>query len=136
MTDLDLDPVFQLLGKMVDRINTLRSDVNEMNLRESQGLFTVQALASAVYPMNDNDTTIFMDTSGGIGTVNLQTAVGQGGRIVIIKDDAGNALANNITVNAFGGENIDGVASQVLNTNWACMGLQSNNSNWRILFRY
>lgn len=49
----------------------------------------------------------------------------------IIKDTVGSAAANNITITP-SGKNIDGVASLVLTTNYACVTIIYNGSEWSI----
>jgi hypothetical protein len=51
-------------------------------------------------------------------TVTLPTAVSITGREYIIKDEAGTAGTNNITVATTGGQTIDGAANKVINTNY------------------
>lgn len=127
-----LQPLIDLSQVMIEKININRNDINELLESEDSGLFTEITTESGVYAMDDDDTTMFMNTAAPT-TINLQTAVGVGGRIVIIKDDTGNAGASNITINADGAENIDGLATQTISTNWGRMILQSNGVNWRIV---
>lgn len=51
------------------------------------------------------------------------------GRIFIIKDEAGNAFTNNITVATEGSETIDGCASAIIVQDYASLMLYSNGSN-------
>lgn len=115
--------------------NKLRSDTSSIEGLESQevhGLFTAIRRSSGVVTLDDLDGTYFADTSV-VGTVNLPTAVGVGGRIYIIVDETGNATANNITILPNGIETISGAASLVLNTNFSVARLQSNGINWFII---
>lgn len=57
---------------------------------------------------------ILVDTSGGAVDINLGAAASNDGRILRIKDVAGNAEANNITIHANGADTIDQNASFVM----------------------
>jgi hypothetical protein len=56
-----------------------------------------------------------------------------GARLVIIKDESGGALTNNITVATEGSETIDGAASVAIDANYGILYLYSDRSNWYIL---
>lgn len=70
----------------------------------------------------------------GARTVNLPDAGLCTGLLLIIKDGAGNALLNNITVSAQTSpqQYIDGVATQVLAIDGDCISIYSDGSNWKI----
>lgn len=52
------------------------------------------------------------------------------GTQIVIKDVTGGANANNITINPFASETIDGAASKVINTNYGTVTLFTNGTNW------
>lgn len=53
--------------------------------------------------------------------------------IINIKDELGSAETNNITINAFAGDTIDGETSITLNLNYQCVSLYSNLVNrWSV----
>lgn len=64
-------------------------------------------------------------------TVTLKDATTlDSGQTYVIKDEAGTAGTNNITIATTGGQTIDGAATKVINTNYGSMKLYSNGSNW------
>lgn len=70
-------------------------------------------------------------TGSGARSVTLPSAatVGAGFR-VIVKDEAGNAAAGNITVNRAGTDTIEGATTSVINTNFGVLNLLSTGSAW------
>ncbi len=52
------------------------------------------------------------------------------GRVIVVKDESGNAALNNITVNTTGGRNIDGAASATIATNYGSLRLVQRNSQY------
>lgn len=74
--------------------------------------------------------------AGGAVTVNLLDPASNEcptGRPVVIKDESGNAAANNITVRTVNNRNIDGAASAVISTNYGSLHLvQRNGQYWKI----
>ena len=69
-----------------------------------------KASGDSPYTMVATDHYIGLDTSGGTIQVDLQAAASAAveGRVIIIKDETGDAGTNNITVDANGSETIDG----------------------------
>lgn len=68
----------------------------------------------------------------GARTVTLPDAAICAGLVLIIKDEAGNALLNNITVDTTGNQLIDGASTQVLTINNDSLAVYSDGSGWRI----
>lgn len=62
------------------------------------------------------------------------SSLGSGWRL-IVKDGSGGAGTNNITLNAFAGDLIDGAATFVINTNYGSVTIYSNNTagQWRVI---
>lgn len=52
------------------------------------------------------------------------------GRPYVVKDESGNASAQNITVGTQGAELIDGAATDLINTDFASIGYYANGTNW------
>jgi len=65
------------------------------------------------------------------GSTTITLPAGTLGKIFIIKDSAGDALANPITVVATA-STIDGQASYVINTPWGSIGLIYNGIEWNV----
>jgi hypothetical protein len=65
-------------------------------------------------------------------TINLGTAP-DSGVVWTITDTVGDAGSNNITINATGGQTIDGSASLTISTNNGRVSLKSNGSGWTVL---
>lgn len=72
-------------------------------------------------------------TPTGAVTINLPAAATIGeGTVYHIKDEGGNAGTNNITVDGNDSETIDGETTKVINTNYACISVYCDGSNWFI----
>ena len=84
------------------------------------------------YSVSSDDCFIMCEGSGS-RTVNLPTASGKSGRILIIKDVVGNAGANTITISANGGDSLEGGAN--LDENGAGVVLICDGSGWYIVAR-
>lgn len=78
-------------------------------------------------------TTFFEDTSTTPQTVTLPAPTN--GEMVIVKDISGNAQVNNITINPFAAELIDGMASLVITFNYGFVQLESNGTDWFVTAR-
>lgn len=74
-------------------------------------------------------TDYFIDCTSGTFTVNLFTAVGNTGRILIIK----NSGTGTITVDPSGTQTIDGATTQTLSTQWSRVHIISDGANWKII---
>jgi hypothetical protein len=71
-----------------------------------------------------------VDTTAAAVTVTLATSLCKKGDFVIIKDAAGTADTNNITVATEGAETIDGGNTVTMSTEYGSVGFYSNGSNW------
>jgi hypothetical protein len=79
-----------------------------------------------------NHITVFVDTSGGIRTITLPAAAGVGGRVYIIK----NIGTSKVTIDGNASETIDGATTRDLTNQYAAVGIQSNGSNWFVLWSH
>jgi hypothetical protein len=82
---------------------------------------------TTTYTATTND--YFIDCTAGTFTVNLFTAVGNTGRILIIK----NSGTGTITVDPNGSQTIDGATTQSLATQWSRVHIISDGANWKII---
>ena len=71
-------------------------------------------------------------TGVGATSIVLPTAQLVSGRTIIIKDAAGNATSNTITVSTQGAEDIDGADTKVIASNYGSLALYSDGYNWYI----
>ncbi|MFN8992731.1 MAG: hypothetical protein ACK5X3_03550, partial [Pseudomonadota bacterium] len=70
-----------------------------------------------------------IDCTSGTFTVNLFTAVGNTGRILIIK----NSGAGTITVDPNGTQTIDGSTTYILEIQYETLQIISDGTNWKII---
>jgi len=82
---------------------------------------------TTTYTAATNDYVI--DCTSGTFTVNLFTAVGNTGRILIIK----NSGTGTITVDPNGTQTIDGATTQTLSTQYSRVHIISDGANWKII---
>lgn len=67
------------------------------------------------------------------GAINLTLPVATVGRLIRVRDSAGQAETNNITLVRHGSENINGIAAnRVLQTNGGCWDVESDGTNWLV----
>jgi hypothetical protein len=66
-------------------------------------------------------------------TVTLPAASTMTNKSIVIKDESGNAGANNITIDGNGSETIDGSATKAINANFGSITIYSNGSNWFVI---
>ena len=96
-----------------------------------------KATGDSPYAMTATDHYIGLDTDAGTIQVNLQGAGDAGvGRVIIIKDETGNAETYNITIEADGSETIDGSLTQVINNAYGSLTLVCTNrvgKQWAIV---
>lgn len=78
-----------------------------------------------------SDFAIIADSTAAAITVSLPPAATTNGRIFFVKRV--NAGANNVTVDPFGSETIDGAATNVLTLQWAKVSIISNGTAWFIV---
>jgi len=82
------------------------------------------------YTVLSTDDIIECDTSSNAIIISLPAASSvDSGKIYNIKDEAGNADDNNITVTPDGSYTIDGETSQIIASSYTCMTIYSNGSN-------
>lgn len=115
----------ELLGDVVGPLSATRVR------KVSEGLNVLPRVAvAAAYTVKTTD--YIIEVTGGLPlTLTLpKAAVAGKGRVFIIKDAAGGAGANNITIDGDGSENIDGAATKVIATNYAAVWLYSNGTAW------
>ena len=97
------------------------------------GSITATGFAQAYLARTTNYTATtsdyFIDCTTGTFTVNLFTAVGNTGRILIIK----NSGTGTITVDPNGTQTIDGATTQTLSTQWSRVHIISDGTNWKII---
>ena len=72
-------------------------------------------------------------TATGTCAIDLKTAQTTSGRVLTVKDAAGNAAAFNITVTTEAGELIDGQASAVISGDYDAIDLYSNGTDWFVI---
>ena len=99
------------------------------------GAANVVVIGGATYAMTSTDRFVGVDYSGGSVTLTLPSAASCTlGTTLIIKDVGGNATANNIDINAQGGDLIDGAASQSITQDYNSYTLIYSRANtWSIV---
>lgn len=94
--------------------------------------FEGKSVKTGAYTVTTLDSIIPVDTNGGAVTITLPPTPNQD-QVVIIYDQGGAALTNNITIDR-NGKNIDGAASNVtIATNRGARLLQYNGTAWFII---
>jgi len=96
---------------------------------------TVVTFAMSPYTVLATDHLLAVQTSTGAIQILLQTGAAAGnGRQIIVKDENGMAVANNVTITPAGVNQIDGVnAAITIGSNYAASDLYSDGTNYFIL---
>lgn len=87
------------------------------------------AVTTATYTMINTDQFLVCNRAGTIAIALIPSP--DSGRVIIIKDNSGAALVNNITITPAAG-NIDGAANYVINTNYGSVTLIYNGTQWNV----
>ena len=105
------------------------------NLFNPGGKITVKTTPTTSYTVLQSDLAkmLLCNTTSNSYTITLPAAA-DGPLYVFVKDQAGNAQSNNITVDTTGGETIDGQSSQIIDYNYGMLGFISDvSSNWYVM---
>jgi fibronectin-binding autotransporter adhesin len=93
--------------------------------------------AASPYTVLGTDYFIYVDSSGGAVTVTLPAATALAGRTFVIRDAAGSAAVNNITIGG-GGTNLVGggaaAATKVLSAAYSGATVYSNGTTWNYVY--
>jgi len=99
----------------------------------SSGNDVVVTVDQATYPIAVTDDIVHVTyTATGAVIVEIQSVGNISGRSILVKDAAGNASVNNITIATEGAETIDGSGIKMLTTNYEAVVLYCDGTNWFI----
>jgi hypothetical protein len=93
---------------------------------------TVVNFGMSPYALAVGDHVLGVTTAGGAVTLDLPAAAANTDRHLIVKDEGGVAVGANITVDANGGELIDGALTAVINANYGAIQLYCDGTGWYI----
>lgn len=110
-------------------VNSSKTGAKELTISAGGGGNRTYANVSADYSMDVSADVVFADSTSNPINVYIPTAVGVGGKEIMVKMSAGN---NTVSINASGAETIDGVGLHVLSNRFQSLSLISDNSNWFI----
>ncbi len=119
----------------VDEIAINRSGANFKITGENMKGISVTTVNAATYDLLTTDyiLNVTYTSTGAVTSLTLPTAQVISGRMIIIKDAAGNAATNTITIDTEGGQNIDGASTYVMNGNYDAISLYSDGTNWFVI---
>lgn len=120
-------------GKLMVSADSGNTDSVEISGAVKQGGVRVGYAATgdgSDYDAGVSDYIVGADTSSSALSVTLQTAAVSAGKVIVVRDEGGNAGTNNITINTEGDANIDGGNSVSISTNNEVKRLYCNGTNW------
>ena len=116
------------------------NDTGDYNLNKFLG-FVWKVLSSplllknitkaADYTVEKSDSYIGITDTSSARTITLPALASiEDGQVIIVKDQSGACAVNNITVEGYLAETIDGAANYVLNTNYAALMVMKMPTGW------
>lgn len=122
--------IFKFVGSYLKSVSEDAADSTDWN-GMVDSLFSTVSTTTTPYTALDTDFTIMMNATAGNKQINLPTAINGASKprktYLIFKTDS---TANTVTIDAFGGETINGSLTLVLSTQYAWTILRSDGSNW------
>lgn len=102
-----------------------------VNVPEAANNYTDVTFAMSPYSVTTTDFFISVNASGGPVTINLLASPGTN-REFVVKDRLGFAAINNITINAQGGDTIDGSASYIFTDAYESVDMLFHGTNYEV----
>jgi len=118
---------FRVVAKTQSEVNPL-SDIaisGSMSWKARES-FTANGTASAYIQI------VSADSTAGSFAIEIPSATGSEGQVLLVKDEGGNCAAENVTITTFAAETIDGSSTALLDNNYESVNLYSNGTNWFI----
>lgn len=91
---------------------------------------------TASYTVTSTDYTIDVDGSAGFVTITLPTAVGNAGRIYVVRKSDATSDGSEVVIDGAGAELINGAATHTLYRRYQSVVIQSNGADWNIVQSY
>jgi hypothetical protein len=125
-----------------DKINVIGGSIDDINQADIVDVHTNRGKYGATHPLIDSNTTLddgtsvaLVNTNQGTFTITLPSAAVHPGNKITIKDKAGNASSNNITVDTEGSESIDGSSTLTINTDRGYVTVTADFDGWFVVGR-
>ena len=87
------------------------------------------AVSTNPYTASANDFFLGVDTTSTAISIELDTSRFEAGAYLVIKDEGGNANANNITLSA-SASTIDGAGTMIIESAYAAINVYTNGTSW------
>jgi hypothetical protein len=132
----DLSDVESRLGSLETLVAALTARVVVVEAKVSlvvSGNLTWIVVSTTPYIVTGHKIGLLVTTATLAITITLPKASGYNGETIYIKDNSGNAGANNITVTPYGTDTIDDDATLVIDSDYAGVQLKSNGTGWEIV---
>lgn len=111
--------------------NSIFTDIATALTLLGQQLYGTTSVTATPYVPVTTDSLLLVDVASA-SVINLPTAASRNGYPLAIKDTSNDAYARNITINANGGDTIEGSASLVINTSYGGYVLVPVSGGWII----
>lgn len=109
--------------------NAIFTDISSALTLLGEQLYGTTSVTASPYDPVSSDSFLLVDVSSAV-TVNLPTAASRNGYPLAVKDISGAASTNTITINANGGELIEGAASITITTDYGGWNLYPVTGGW------
>ena len=109
----------------------IRTTTPNSSLQVAGSLSMPIVTKTASYTVLSTDYTIDCNNTSGSITISLPDAVGIAGRIYVIKKIS--VVGNNVVLDGLGTETIDGNLTNTISSQYGCVMIQSDGSNWVVL---
>lgn len=125
----------------VDQLSLIAGGVEGIRIVEDTNIlinfngsvfYQTTTVNSATYDLTTADyiLNVTYTSTGAVTSLTLPTAQAVNGRVIHVKDAAGNASTYTITIDTEGAEKIDGADTKVLNTDYESISMYCDGTNW------
>lgn len=121
---------FRIIYATSNEPSSFSNPENKLVNNDTNEQLKIKRISVSTDYTTSNDAIIGVNTTSSPITITLSSTDCVEGKVIIIKDEGGNALINNITVVTEKGKTIDGTTTITINTNYGVLRLYSDGNNW------
>ena len=129
-----IEPLTTALNFVGNGVTATNPSLGQVDVTVTTPTPSIVEITTTTYTVGTSDEIVLVNqTADSAVTITLPAGASHTVGLVTIKDKKGTAGTRNITINAAGGETVDGLASQVININYAARQLVWFGTEWSIV---